>query len=185
MNFLKLCSLVFFTMLVVTMPIYVSADTAEKIDNDVNHGLESMLSSTPVAVELKKGAKGVLIFPNVFKAGLVIGGQYGEGALRVNGETTGYFKTVAASYGLQAGAQNFGYALFFMSESSLDHLNNSEGWEVGVGPTIVVVDKGMSTSLTTTTAKDDIYAIFFDPKGLMLGLGIQGSRITRITPDNE
>jgi len=183
MNFLKICSLAFFAMLVVAMPIYVSADTAEQIDNDVNTGLESMYASTPSAVELKKGAKGILIFPDVLKAGLVIGGQYGEGALRVNGETTGYFRTVAASYGLQAGAQSFGYALFFMTDSALEYLNNSEGWEIGVGPTIVVVDKGMSTSLTTTTTKDDIYAVFFDSKGLMLGLGIQGSKITRITPD--
>ena len=90
---------------------------------------------------------------------------------------------MAASYGLQAGAQAFGYALFFINDSAIDYLKNSKGWEIGVGPSITVVDAGAARSLTTTTAKSDIYAFFFDQKGLMAGLGLQGSKITQINPD--
>jgi lipid-binding SYLF domain-containing protein len=183
MYLLKKVSLAFVAMLVATMPLHVLADTAEKIDDDVNAGLKSLYASTPVAKELAKNAKGILVFPDVLKAGLIIGGQYGEGALRKGGKTVAYYNTVAASYGLQAGAQTFGYALFLMTDSALEYLENSDGWEVGVGPTIVVVDSGVATSLTTTTANDDIYAVFFDQKGLMAGLGIQGSKISPMTPE--
>jgi lipid-binding SYLF domain-containing protein len=156
------------------------ARTAEEIDRDADSALQKLYESTPAAKELAKIAKGILIFPEIVKGGLIIGGQYGEGALRVNGKTTGYYKSVAASYGLQAGVQSFGYALFFMTDSSLEYLKNSEGWEIGVGPTLVVVDEGVATSLSTTTAKSDIYAFFFSQQGLMAGIGIQGSKITRV-----
>ena len=106
--------------------------------------------SSPAAAELSKVAKGILVYPDVIKAGLVIGGQYGEGALRVGGKTVGYYNTVAASYGIQAGAQSFGYALFFMTDAALEYMTNSDGWEVGVGPSVVVVDEGIAKSLTTT-----------------------------------
>ena len=101
----------------------------------------------------------------------------------MGGKTIGYYNTVAASYGFQAGAQSFGYALFFMTDDALEYLANSEGWEIGVGPSVVVVDEGMAKSLTTTTAKDGVYAFFFGQEGLMAGLGIQGSKISRITPE--
>jgi len=122
------------------------------------------------------------VFPNVVKAGLVLGGQYGEGALRIDGKTTAYYNTVAASYGLQAGAQTFGYAMFLMNDNALGYLKKSEGWEVGVGPTVVVMDEGLAKSLTTSTAKEDIYAFIFGQKGLMAGIGLQGSKISKITP---
>jgi lipid-binding SYLF domain-containing protein len=99
-----------------------------------------------------------------------------------NGRTVAYYNTVAASYGLQAGVQSFSYALFFMTDDALKYLDKSEGWEVGVGPSIVVVDAGAAKSLTTTTAKSDVYAFIFDQKGLMAGLGLQGSKITKINP---
>jgi lipid-binding SYLF domain-containing protein len=95
----------------------------------------------------------------------------------------GYYNTTAVSYGLQAGAQSFGYVLRFMSDDSLKYLDKSDGWEIGVGPTLTVVDAGFAKSLSTTTLKEDIYAFFFDQKGLMAGLSLQGSKITRITPD--
>ena len=113
----------------------------------------------------------------------MVGGQYGEGALLKEGKTVGYYNSVAASYGLQAGLQKFGYALFFMKDSALEYLDNSEGWEIGVGPSIVIVDKGTARALTSTTAKDDIYAFFFDQTGLMAGMGLQGSKITKIEKD--
>jgi lipid-binding SYLF domain-containing protein len=116
------------------------------------------------------------------KGGLIVGGQYGEGALRKGGKTVAYYSTGGVSYGLQAGAQSFGYALFFMTESSLKYLDRSDGWEIGVGPSVVVVDEGIARNLTTTTARDDVYAFVFGQKGLMAGVGIQGSKITRIHP---
>ena len=158
------------------------AATAAEIDKEVALALEKLYAGSPTAQEFSKIAKGILIFPDVIKAGLVIGGQYGEGALLVNGQTAGYYNTVAASYGLQAGAQSFGYAMFLMNDEALSYLRKSEGWEIGVGPSVVVVDQGLARSLTTSTAKEDIYAFFFDQKGLMAGIGLQGSKITRINP---
>jgi lipid-binding SYLF domain-containing protein len=163
--------------------VVAGADKAAEIDRDVDSAIQKLYTSSPVAKELSKVAKGVLVFPNVVKGGLIIGGQYGKGALRVGGKTAGYYSTAAASYGLQAGAQSFGYAMFFMTEGALKYLKKSSGWEIGVGPSIVVVDAGMARSLTTTTAKEDIYVFFFSQKGLMAGLGIQGSKITEIHPD--
>ena len=164
-------------------PLQAFADTAAEIDRDVDSALQKLYKRSPAAVKLSKTARGILVYPDVIKAGLLIGGQYGEGALRVDGKTAGYYNTVAASYGLQAGAQSFGYALFFMTDETLDYLNSSDGWEVGIGPSIVVVDEGAATSLTTTTGKDDVYAFIFNQEGLMAGLGIQGSKITSITPE--
>ena len=165
------------------MPRPAIAETAAEIDRDVDSALLKLYASSPTAKELSQVAKGILVYPDVVKAGLIVGGQYGTGALRVEGKTVGYYNTVAASYGLQAGAQKFGYALFFLTQSALDYLTKSKGWEIGVGPSVVVVDEGLARSLTTTTAKEEIYAFFFHQKGLMAGLGLQGSKITRITPD--
>ena len=120
------------------------------------------------------------MFPSIYKAGFMFGAQYGDGALRQGGKTVGYYNTVAASYGLQAGVQVFGYALFFMTDSALDYLKKSGGFELGTGPSIAVLDSGAATAFTSTTLKSDMYAIFFDQKGLMAGLGIQGSKISRI-----
>src|SRR5215467_5966878 len=125
-------------------------------------------------------AKGILIFPSIVKAGFLFGGQYGEGVLLKHGRTAGYYNSVAASYGLQAGVQSFGYAMFFMNDSALAYLDKSEGFEIGVGPSIVVVDAGTAKTLTTTTGRSDVYAFIFSQKGLMAGLGLQGSKISRI-----
>jgi lipid-binding SYLF domain-containing protein len=165
------------------IPRTAIAETAAEIDRDVDSAIIKLYNAHHVAKELAGVAKGILVFPDVVKAGFIVGAQYGTGALRENGKTVGYYNTVAASYGLQAGAQKFGYALIFMNQSALDYLKKSKGWEIGVGPSIVVVDEGLARSLTTTTAKDDVYAFFFSQKGLMAGLGLQGSKITKITPD--
>jgi lipid-binding SYLF domain-containing protein len=174
--------LLVFVVLLITMVSYqpVFAGTAAEIDRDVDSALLKLYEKTPAAKELSKVAKGILVFPDIVKGGLIIGGQYGEGALRVDGKTVGYYSSVAASYGLQAGVQKFGYALFFITGSALDYLKKSEGWEIGTGPSLVIVDEGVAGSLTTTTAKSDIYAFFFDQKGLMAGIGLQGSKITKL-----
>ena len=190
---LTLCNLLYVVLFLsavimvagLTSPGLASADTAAEIDRDVDSALQKLYASTPAAKELSKVAKGILVFPDIIKGGLIIGGQYGEGALREEGKTVGYYNTVAASYGLQAGVQKFGFALFFITDSAIEHIEKSSGWEIGVGPSITIVDEGLAKSLTTTTGKKDIYAFFFDQKGLMAGLGLQGSKISRITPDKE
>ena len=156
------------------------AATAAEIDRGADAALQALYDKVPAARTLGEQARGVLVFPNVVKAGFIVGGQYGEGALRRNGHTAGYYNTLAASYGLQAGAQSFGYALFFMTDEALAHLDRSHGWEVGVGPSVVVLDAGAARSLTTTTAQSDVYAFIFGQRGLMAGIGLQGSKISRI-----
>jgi len=160
----------------------VAADAAE-ISRDAHAALQKLYETTPKAKMLGEKAKAVLVFPSILKVGLIVGGQGGNGALIENGNTVAYYNISAASYGLQAGAQEFGYAMFLMTDTARAYIDKSKGWEVGVGPTIVVVDEGAAKSLTTTTAKDDVYAFIFSQKGLMGGLGIQGSKITRINPD--
>lgn len=156
------------------------AASGAAIDRDVDAALASMYATVPNARDLANRAKAVLVFPSIVKAGFLLGAQYGEGALRERGKTVGYYNSAAASYGLQAGVQVFGYALFFMSDSALNYLSTTGGFELGVGPSIVVLDAGTARALTSTTIQNDIYAVFFDQRGLMAGLGLQGSKISRM-----
>jgi lipid-binding SYLF domain-containing protein len=159
------------------------AASARQIDTAADEALASLYASTPAAVELAKVAKGILVFPQVVKGGFILGGEFGNGALRKSGVTSAYYNTIGASYGFQAGVESFGYALFFVTDSALEYLDKSEGWEIGVGPTLTVIDQGAARSFSTTTLKSDIYGFFFDKQGLMAGLSLQGSKISRITPD--
>ena len=156
--------------------------TATEIDHNADIALNKLFKTTPAAVKLSKTAKAILIYPEILKAGLGIGGQHGEGALRKNGKTVAYYSTVAGSYGLQIGAQSFGFAMFFMDDASLKYLNSSDGWDVGVGPSVVLVDEGMARTMTKTTIENTVYVFTFNQGGLMAGMGIQGSKITRINP---
>lgn len=160
------------------------AASASEINAKVNVALNDLYENSPGASTLAKDAKAILVFPDIIKAGFIIGGQYGDGALRKNGKTVAYYRSVAASYGLQAGVQSFGYVLFFMDNSSLSYLEKSKGWEIGSGPSVVVLDEGFGKKLSSTTLQKGVYAFIFDQKGLMAGIGIEGSKITRITPDN-
>jgi lipid-binding SYLF domain-containing protein len=157
----------------------VTAAAAGGIDDDVTAALQKLYASAPVAKQIGAQARAILVFPNIVKAGFIVGGQYGEGALVKEGRIVGHYNSVAGSYGLQAGVQKFGYALFLMNDRALEYLDNSDGWEVGVGPSVVIVDQGKAKSLTTTTLREDVYAFIFSQKGLMAGLGIQGSKITK------
>jgi lipid-binding SYLF domain-containing protein len=156
------------------------AASAAELNREAQAALKTLLARTPAARSLEKKAKGILVFPSIVKAGLIVGGQYGEGVLYKGGKVAGYYNTAGASYGLQAGAQKYGYVLFFMSDSALAYLGKSEGFEVGVGPSVVVMDEGKAKSFTTTTAKDEVYAFIFSQSGLMAGLGLQGNKITRL-----
>ena len=166
---------------IVTVHAAMAASTAQ-IDRDVDTALARMYDGVPNAKVLGSKAKAVLVFPSIVKAGFLFGAQYGEGGLRRQGRPAGYYNTVAASYGFQAGVQTFGYALFFMSDAALRQLDSSGGFELGIGPSIVILDAGTARALTTTTMQSDIYAVFFDQRGLMAGGGLQGSKITRMDP---
>jgi lipid-binding SYLF domain-containing protein len=155
---------------------------AAKLASESQAALQKLTSSVPLAAELQKTAVAILVFPSITKAGLGIGGQYGEGTLLKKDTAAAYYKTTGASFGLQAGGQKYGYAMFFTSPKAVTELDNAKGFEVGVGPSVVVVDEGMGKSTTTNTLKDDVYAFIFSQKGLMAGLGIQGNKIKKITP---
>jgi lipid-binding SYLF domain-containing protein len=170
------------TSLVLGAHPVVAGDDAAEISKNANAALQSLYTSVPAAKALGAQARAILVFPKVTKAGLGVGGQHGQGALIKGGKAVAYYDTSGASVGLQAGAQTYGYAMFFMKDTAVQALDQAKGFEVGVGPTVVVVDEGMAKSSTTTTMKEDIYAFIFAQKGLMAGLGIQGNKITKIEP---
>jgi lipid-binding SYLF domain-containing protein len=158
------------------------AATAAEINKDADAAIKQLEAQDPNYRALLQKALGVLIFPKIIKGGLIIGGEYGEGALRENGKTVRYYRIAAASLGLQAGGQSFSYALLFMKQAALDYLHKSDGWAVGSGPSVVVMDKGMAASMTSTTVTQDVIAIPFGQSGLMAGLSLEGSKITPINP---
>jgi len=165
------------------MATALMAASASQIDRDAAEALSSLYKNVPAAKALGDKSVGVLVFPSIVKGGFIIAGQYGDGALRKNGKSVAYYRSLAASYGFQAGIQAFGYALFFMDNESLQYLDNSGGFELGTGPSLVVMDEGFGKNFSTTTLQSGIYAFIFDQKGLMGGLGIQGSKITKINPN--
>lgn len=167
-------------LLIVITPV-IAADKAE-IDKDAQAALSTLIATVPAAKELRTKARAVLVFPKITKAGLGIGGQHGDGALIRNGKSVAYYNTTGGSFGLQAGVQTYGYALFLMTDKAVQALDAANGFEVGVGPSLVVVDEGKAKQLTTTTTKDDIYAFVFGQKGLMAGVGLQGNKVTKIDP---
>ena len=165
---------------VLIAPNQSAAATAAEINRDVKSALQTLYAKSSSAKTLGEKAKGILVFPGIVKGGFMVGGQFGEGALVRGGKTAAYYNTISASYGLQIGVQKYGYALFFMSESAMNWIDKSDGWELGTGPSIVVVDEGAAKSMSSTTLQSDVYAFFFDQKGLMGGLGLQGTKVTKI-----
>jgi lipid-binding SYLF domain-containing protein len=159
----------------------VRAEDRASLERSSQAALKSLIAQDPVARDLSQRAVAVLVFPDVKKAGLIVGGQFGEGVLWRGGKAAAFYNTGGASYGFQAVVQEYGYAMFFMKESALNALDVTQGFEVGVGPSIVIIDQGKGVSHTTTTMQDDIYAFVFNQKGLMAGIGIQGNKITKIT----
>lgn len=161
------------------------AETEEDLSRDADQALQLLYSTDPSALELSKKARAVLIFPNIVKAGLVFGGAYGEGVLQQGSNVDGYYSSFTGSWGLQAGAQSYGYAVFLMNDEALEYIHDSKGWEIGVGPTIVVVNAGDAKNLSTSTLKDDAYAYIFDQQGLMAGVSIEGTKISEIKRHTE
>ena len=114
----------------------------------------------------------------------LFGGAYGEGVLLERGHYE-YYNSFTGSWGLQAGAQSYGYAVFLMNDKAVDYVHKTDGWEIGVGPTVVIVDAGAAKNLSTSTLKDDAYAFIFDQKGLMAGVALEGTKISHIRPDHR
>ena len=156
------------------------AATAAQLSADGQAALSRLYAQSSRATRYAKDARAILVFPKIIKAGLVIGGQGGEGVLFVHGKPAGYYKINAVSYGLQAGGQSFSYALFFMNDKALTYLRKSDGWAIGSGPSVVVIDQGAAMSTTSTTVAKDVYAMPFGQKGLMAGMGLEGSKISPI-----
>jgi lipid-binding SYLF domain-containing protein len=158
------------------------AESAAELDREATAVLERLYATTPAARALGKEAKGILVFPEIRKGGFIFAGEFGVGALRKGERTAGYYNIAEVSAGYQAGVEKFSYALFFMTDSALAYLDKSGGFELGAGPSLTVVDAGFAKTLTTTTARDDVYAFVFGAKGLMGGVGLKGSKITRYHP---
>ncbi len=162
-----------------------AAQNRTALDNDVHAAIAHLLKTSPAAKGLASSAKGALVFPNIVKAGFIVGFQYGDGAL-VGAKHGGgyyiasYYNITSVSYGMQAGVQSFGYVLALMTDAAVEHIETGDGWELGVGPSIVVVDSGLAKTLTTETTKSDVYAFTFGQSGLMAGLGLQGTKVTRL-----
>ncbi|MCO8311788.1 YSC84-related protein [Pseudomonas mandelii] len=157
-----------------------SAASAEDLDVDSRQALQTLYKSTPFAESISHNAKAILVFPKIIKAGLVFGGSYGEGVLLKDKKVENYYNSVTGSWGLQAGAQSYGYAVFLMTDKAVDYIRQTKGWEIGVGPTVVMVDEGVAKNMSSTTIKDDAYAFIFDQQGLMAGISIEGTKISLI-----
>ena len=157
-----------------------SAATAEDLSRDSRQALQTLQQSNALAAMIANSAKAVLVFPNIVKAGLVFGGSYGEGVLFKGDAAVNYYNSVTASWGLQAGAQSYAYAVYLMTDEAVRYLEQSQGWELGVGPTLVVVDEGVAKNLSTSSLKDDAYAFIFSQQGLMAGVSIEGTKVSII-----
>ena len=190
MNYLHLSSSRLFPLFLLIGVTFgsLSAAAADRtaLDNDVHAAIAQLLETSPAAKRLAPSAKGALVFPRIVKAGFIVGILYGDGAL-VRAKQGGgyyiasYYNMSAVSYGYQAGVQSFGYVLALMTDAAVENVETSQGWELGVGPSVVVVDAGVARTLTTETAKSDVYAFTFGQKGLMAGLGLQGTKVTRLS----
>jgi lipid-binding SYLF domain-containing protein len=151
-----------------------------KLTARAHEALAELEASEPRARRVSHAAVAVLVFPSILKAGLVFGGETGDGVLFEHGQATGFFNLSGGSWGLQAGGQDFAYALFFMNRGAMHYLRRAEGFQVGTGPSIVVVNKGAGAEADSTTLSQDVYAFPFNQKGLMADLTLQGTKITRI-----
>lgn len=156
------------------------AATAREINVSVDVTLKNFYKNVKGAKEYLKTAKGVLVFPSVYKAGFGIGGEYGEGALRIGGKTVEYYSTIAGSFGFQLGAQKKTLILVFTKKEALKNFRESNGWKAGVDGSVALVTVGIGGSIDSTNIKDPIVAFAFDQKGLMYNLTIEGSKFSKI-----
>jgi lipid-binding SYLF domain-containing protein len=165
---------------VLLAPNISQAKSAKEIDIQVDVALEKFEKDVKGGKEFLKSSKGVLVFPSVIKAGLVVGGEYGEGAMRINGKTVNYYSTAAASFGFQLGAQSKTVILVFMEDKALKGFRDSSGWEAGVDGSVALIELGAGGSIDSTNIKDPIVGFVFGNKGLMYNLTLEGSKFTKL-----
>lgn len=163
-------------------PVAHAASAAE-IDAKVDIALDRLLADSSAARAISDRALAVLVFPDIVKAGFGFGGQYGEGALRRGGVTVGYYNLASASFGLQVGAQAFTQVMYFMTEDALAYLDRVNGFEIGADANVAVVNEGLDVGASSTTIQDPIVAFVVGQRGLMAGVTVEGSKITRINPN--
>ncbi len=166
--------------LAVAGPSWADAARRIEIDARADGALETLFAQDPGARELAKRAAGILIIPKIVKAGLVVGGQSGDGVLRVGGKPVAYYNMSSASIGLQAGVQTYSQVLMFLHKPALEKFMTSDGWEAGVDGSVAVLRTGVSGGIDTSSIKDPVVAFVFGEKGLMAGVSVEGSKYTRL-----
>lgn len=164
--------------LLASSPSFAASKT--EINIEVKQALKRFKKEVPAADEYIKLAKGMLVFPSIFKAGFGIGGEYGEGAMIINGKTVEYYSTAAASIGFQLGAQTKTVIILFTTDKALKKFRRSDGWEAGVDGSVALIELGAATTLDTNTVKNPIIAFVFNNKGLMYNLSLEGSKYSKI-----
>jgi lipid-binding SYLF domain-containing protein len=158
-----------------------AASSHAQLEQDARRALHTLYATTPRAKELSAHANGILVFPSILKAGLMVGGSGGNGVLfSRDGRVLGYYNASSLSYGLQAGAQNYSEAMFLMTPSAKQYLEETDGWAIGSGPSVVVAESGMAKDYSSTTLRSDVYAFIYGQSGMMAGLGVTGQKITKL-----
>ena len=159
------------------------AKTKGEINAGVNAAMDRFKKDIKGSTAYLKGAKGVLVMPNITKAGFVVGGKYGQGALLVGGKTIGYYSLAEGSVGWQIGAMKYDMVILFMTDEALKKFERSEGWEAGVDAEVTLIDAGADVSVETLRSQHPVAGFVFDQKGLMGGVSVKGAKFTKITPD--
>lgn len=157
-----------------------AAASAQAIDIAVDASVAEFKKDVTGGAEFLDKAKGYLVFPKVTKAGLVVGGEYGEGALRVGGKSEDYYNIASASFGLQIGAQQYAIVMVFLEDDAMKKFRESKGWEAGVDGSVAIAKWGAGDDINTQNFKDPIVGFVFSNKGLMAGISIEGSKITKL-----
>ena len=175
---------IFFAVLIASLNLSfssaVNAASAEEINIGVVETMKRFKTDISGGQEFLNKAKGILIFPTIYKAGFGIGGEYGEGVLQVAGKTIAYYNTAAASIGFQIGAQSKSVVIIFMTNDALKHFQSSKGWKAGVDGSVAVIEWGVGEDINTIDIEDPIVGFVFSNKGLMYNLTLEGSKFTKI-----
>ena len=178
MRLSKIFSVMFLFVLLISNGVH-AASKAE-IDTEVQFALTAFYNLSPGNKELASKAAGILVFPSIMKAGFLVAGDYGEGALQVAGKTVDYYSTAAISFGLQLGAQSRSEVILFMDKDALENFRLHDGWAAGIDGSIAVIDNGVGKGVDTETFKDPVIAVIFSSKGLMGNLSLEGSKFSKI-----
>jgi len=157
-----------------------TSDDRAAIDSSVDATMQRLYTTARGSRELVAKARGVLVFPQVLAAGLIVGAQYGKGSLRVGGGTVGYYSTTSASIGLQAGAQSKAIIFLFMTQDSLDTFRNRDGWSAGADASVAVLKLGANGAVDTSTATSPVEAFVLTNGGLMAGVSLEGTKVSRL-----